>query len=276
MSYLLRDGVAIYYEVRGDGPAILLTHGFAATADMWDRQLEPLVRDFRVIRWDLRGHGRSDSPDDPDTYSQDRSLEDMAAILDAVGAPDAIVGGHSLGGFLSLAFYAAHPDRVAALVLSGCGPGFRKDGPREAWNAVANGLADEIEREGLEWLRGRGEEGEPSDHKSVAGLVSAGRHMLTQADGAVIESLPSISVPTFISVGAKDRNYLAGTEYLEARIAGATRHVIEDAGHAANVEKPDAFNAALKAFLDENSPALTALRRAPGSDAGLQTCAVRA
>lgn len=274
MAYILRDGVAIYYEVRGNGPVILLTHGFAATGQMWEPQVELLARDLKVVRWDLRGHGRSDSPDEPSTYGQEQALGDMSAILDAVGAQKAIVGGHSLGGFLSLAFNATHPDRVAALVLSGCGPGFRKEGPREGWNKIANGLADEIELEGLEWLRGRGVEGDPSDHKSVAGLVNAGRRMLTQSDGMVIESLDAISVPTFISVGAKDTNYLGGTEYLEAKIKGARRYVIEGAGHAANVERPEAFNAALETFLDDNSPAFTALNQAPAGSADTQAAAV--
>ena len=261
MAYLLRDGVAIYYEARGKGPVVLLTHGFAATGRLWDPQVELLARGFTVVRWDLRGHGRTDSPDDPGAYGRDQALGDMAAILDAVGARVAIVSGHSLGGYLSLAFHAAHPDRVAALVLSGCGPGFRKNAPRDAWNKVANGLADEIEREGLAWLRGRGAEGDPSDHKSVAGLVHAGRLMLTQADGLVIESLESIDVPTFIAVGANDASYRGGTDYLAAKIKGARRHVIADAGHAAGVERPDAFNAALAGFLDEHAAAFTTPRR---------------
>lgn len=255
MSYLLRDGVAIYYEVRGEGPAILLSHGFCATARMWDAQVDLLARNFKVIRWDLRGHGRTDSPNDPSVYGQKQSIEDMAAILDATGAQKAMLGGHSLGGFMSLAFHAAHPDRVTALLLSGTGPGFRKDGPRDAWNTFANELADEVEREGLQWLKGRGTEGDATDHKSVVGLANAGRRMLTQADGAVIESLPSISVPTLITVGSEDRNYLSGTEFLEAKIKGARRQVFEGAGHAVNVEQPEAFNAALKRFLDDNAVA---------------------
>ena len=275
MTYIVRDGVAIYYEVRGSGPAILLSHGFAATARMWDPQVEMLARDFTVIRWDLRGHGRSDSPADPAAYSQARSLGDMTAILDTVGAPKAIVGGHSLGGFLSLAFNARYPDRVAALLLCGCGPGYRKDAPREAWNAVANGLADQIEREGLPWLAGRGIEGDATDHKSVAGLANAARGILTQKDGMVIDSLDAIAVPTFISVGSKDESYFGGTEYLKAKISTATRHVFDGAGHAANIEKAAAFNAALEDFLDKNSTAFTALCQTP-AEIGLQIAAARA
>lgn len=259
MAYVLRDGVAVYYEVHGSGPAILLSHGFAATGRMWAPQIEMLTRNFKVVLWDLRGHGRTDSPAEPAAYSQAKSLEDMAGILDALGIQKAIIGGHSLGGFLSLAFHAKYPERVAALVLSGAGPGYRKDAPREAWNATANGLADEIERDGLEWLRDRGAEGDPTDHKSAAGLINAGRRMLTQTDGAVIESLPSISVPTFISVGSQDSSYFAATEYLEAKIKGSQRHVFDGAGHAVNHDMPEAFNAALCGFLGSNSTAFADL-----------------
>ena len=259
MAYLLRDSVAVYYEVRGSGPAILFSHGFGATGRMWAYQIEMLARNFKVILWDMRGHGRSDSPAEPTAYSQANSVDDIAAILDALGVQKAVIGGHSLGGFLSLAFHAKYPERVAALVLSSTGPGYRKDAPREAWNATANALADEIERGGLEWLRDRSAEVDPTDHKSAVGLINAGRRMLTQADGAVIESLPSISVPTFISVGSKDDSYFAATKYLEVKIKGSQRHVFEGAGHAANRDMPEKFNAALGDFLEANSAAFAKL-----------------
>jgi pimeloyl-ACP methyl ester carboxylesterase len=258
MAYVLRDGVAIYYEVHGAGPAILLTHGFAATGRMWSPQLEMLTRNFRVIVWDLRGHGRTDSPANPAVYNQAETLGDMTAILDVLGTSRAIIGGHSLGGYMSLAFHAKYRERVTALLLSGCGPGYRKDAPRDAWNAAANGFADKIKRAGLESLGVRSAEVDPTDHKSTAGLVNAARGILTQRDGAVIESLPSIAVPTFISVGANDNDYLAGTAYLEEKIPGARRRVFEGAGHSANYEVPDAFNAALKTFLEANSDAFVA------------------
>jgi pimeloyl-ACP methyl ester carboxylesterase len=253
MSYLMRDGIAVYYETRGTGPAILLTHGFAATGRMWSRQLEMLTTSFTVIAWDLRGHGRTDSPADFQAYTEAETLADMAAILDVHGVSRAIIGGHSLGGYMSLAFHATHTDRVSALLLCGAGPGYRNDAPRQAWNATAHQLADEIEGGGLEQLRGRSPEVDPSDHKSVGGLASAARGMLTQRDSRVIESLPTIAVPTFISVGSNDESYLGATEYLEAKIPHARRTVFDGAGHAANCELPDQFNMALHQFLVANS-----------------------
>src|SRR5678816_4413685 len=105
MATLARpDGVNLYYEVHGEGPVVLLTHGYSATSQMWTGQVAPLSKDHKLVTWDMRGHGQSDSPDDPALYSEPATVADMAALLDAVGADKAIVGGLSLGGYMSLAF----------------------------------------------------------------------------------------------------------------------------------------------------------------------------
>jgi len=132
MSYLDRDGVSIYYEQQGAGPSVLLSHGYSASARMWQGQVEALADNYHVIAWDMRGHDRSDSPDDPALYSHEATIHDMAAVLDACGVGRAIVAGLSLGGFMSLAFYLAHPTRTEALMLFDTGPGYKKDEEFEA------------------------------------------------------------------------------------------------------------------------------------------------
>src|SRR5438093_13687789 len=112
MRYVDRNGVRVAYEDHGRGPAVLLTHGYGATSRMWDAQIRGFVDRRRMIVWDIRGHGASDSPQDPVAYSEAASVDDMAAILDACGVETAVVGGLSLGGYLSLAFHLAHPARV--------------------------------------------------------------------------------------------------------------------------------------------------------------------
>src|SRR6266545_6815522 len=125
MARLDRDGVAIHYEVHGQGPTILLSHGYSATCRMWDGQIAALKDRYRVIVWDMRGHGQSDSPADPGAYSEAATVEDMAAILRACGVQRAVIGGLSLGGYMSLAFHAAHPGMTRALMIFDTGPGFR-------------------------------------------------------------------------------------------------------------------------------------------------------
>lgn len=127
MAKLDRDGVKIHYEVHGKGPTILLSHGYSSTSRMWDGQVAALKDRYQVVVWDMRGHGDSDYPADPSKYSEALTVGDMAALLDAVGADRAIIAGLSLGGYMSLAFNATHPDRVQALMLFDTGPGFKKD-----------------------------------------------------------------------------------------------------------------------------------------------------
>src|SRR6202163_584330 len=149
MPKLNRDGIQIYYEVHGSGPPLLLTHGYSSTAAMWRGQIEALSKHHKLVLWDMRGHGQSDYPDDPAAYSEALTVADMAALLDEVGARSAIVGGLSLGGYMALAFYRAHPERVRALLIIDTGPGFQQDEAREAWNKRAYETADRFEREGL-------------------------------------------------------------------------------------------------------------------------------
>ncbi len=253
MTYLDRNGVAIYYEDHGQaGPQVplFLTHGYSASAEMWEPNLPALSRQRRVITWDIRGHGRSDSPTDPAQYSQARSIGDMAAVLDACQVRSAVVGGLSLGGYLSLAFNVEHPDRVAGLILCDTGPGYRKDEPRAKWNAMAARFADAFDRDGLDARTGSPEV-QAAHHHSAAGLALAARGILTQHDSQVIDSLATISVPTLVIVGADDRDFLVPADMMAAKIPGATKVVIDNAGHAVNIDQPEAFQSAVLSFLKE-------------------------
>src|SRR5439155_739172 len=134
MPYLAHDGVRLHYDLHGgpgDRPPLLLSHGFSASGRMWDLNVAALARDREVLTWDVRG-------------------------------------GMSLGGYLSLAFHARHPDGVAGLVLIDTGPGFRRDDPREQWNRFAERTAHALERDGLAALPASPEVGE---HGDVHGLA---------------------------------------------------------------------------------------------------------
>lgn len=247
MPTIDRDGVAIYYEDHGSGPAVLLSHGYASTSHMWAGDVAALGS-FRVITWDMRGHGRSDSPEDPALYSEALTVEDMAAILRHCGVERAIIGGHSMGGYMSVAFNLAHPEMVRALMLFDTGPGYRNPAAREGWNATAFRRAERLEERGLE-AAGSGAEVNASRHRSAAGLARAARGMLAQFDSRVMESLEHITVPTLVLVGEHDTPFLNATDYMATKIPGATKVVIADAGHAANLDQPAAFHAAVKGFL---------------------------
>ena len=133
-------------------------------------------------------------------------------------------------------------------MLFDTGPGYRNPQAREGWNQTSYQRAQRFEEGGLAALSG-GEEVRTSTHRSAAGLAMAARGMLAQFDSRVIESLENIKVPTLVLVGANDQAFLAATDYMAARIPGATKVVIADAGHAANLHQPAAFNQAVEAFL---------------------------
>ena len=248
MATINRDGVKIYYEDNGSGPAVLLSHGYGSTSHMWAAQVEALKSRYRVITWDMRGHGQTDSPEDPAQYSEQATVDDMAAILSHLGIEQAVIGGLSLGGYMSLAFNLAHPEMVRALMLFDTGPGYRNPAGREGWNETARKRAERFEERGLDAL-GRGAEVQVARHRSAQGLAHAARGMLAQFDARVIESLQGIAVPTLVLVGDQDQPFLAGTDYMANKIPNATKAVIENAGHASNLDQPAAFNAAVVAFL---------------------------
>ncbi|MEW6184960.1 MAG: alpha/beta fold hydrolase [Thermodesulfobacteriota bacterium] len=252
MPFLNRSGLNIFYQTggtTGGRPPVFLTHGYSATSEMWQPNLEALGLQQQVITWDIRGHGQSDSPEDLSLYSTELSVADMEAILNAYDVEKAVVGGLSLGGYLSLEFFLAHPERVRALMLFDTGPGFKKDEAREAWNRTAEDRALAFETRGLEALPDRPEVGR-SRHRSAFGLAQAARGILVQHDARVIKALASINVPTLILVGELDTPFLAAAAYMAAKIPGARKAVIEQAGHASNIDQPDAFNRVVLDFLE--------------------------
>jgi pimeloyl-ACP methyl ester carboxylesterase len=199
-----------------------------------------------LVTWDMRGHGRSDSPDDPARYSAEATVDDMAALLDAVGAERAVIGGLSLGGYMSLMFHAKYPQRVRALLILDTGPGFRKDEARNGWNQQAARTAERFEEEGMAKVNALREASTGGTHRSPPFAPAAA----ACSRNAVIESLPGIGVPSLNVVGADDTPFLQSAEVMAAKIPGAQKVVIPAAGHVANIDQPQAFNAAVLGFLN--------------------------
>jgi pimeloyl-ACP methyl ester carboxylesterase len=167
------NGIDLHYEDGGRGPALLLSHGYSATLRMWDAQRRVLEDRYRLITWDMRGHGQTESPDDPARYSTELTVADMKALLAHCGLDRAVIGGLSLGGYASLAFHRAHPEMVRALVIADSGPGYRNAEARAGWNQRANARAAQLEERGLDVLsRGSREMREAMGaHRSAQGLA---------------------------------------------------------------------------------------------------------
>ena len=260
------DGVRLWAEAHGAGPAVALSPALLSTHESWRPQVAPLVAaGFRVVLWDYRGHGRCDAPDDPAAYSLARVVLDLGCVLDALapGAP-AVLGGLSFGGLASLHFALRFPARVRALVLVDTGPGFKDPAAQARWQESVERTAAFLLRRGVAaLLAGRAAEtlvglhperpaaqaaGRAIAAQSAAGLAHFGRRVAGPAE-PVIDELARVAAPALVVVGEHDAPYRRAAEVLAAKLPRAESVVLAGAGHIANLDEPEAFDAAVLAFL---------------------------
>lgn len=144
------DNVQLAYERVGEGPPVILVHGFGSSRGQnfkstgWYGSLTEAG--FGVLAMDCRGHGESGKPHDPEFYGHDRMAKDVAEVMDAAGIAAAPLAGYSMGGFIALRLAAAEPARVSRLVLAGVGEYYLR-GPRIADQGSRSGLAEALRRD---------------------------------------------------------------------------------------------------------------------------------
>jgi pimeloyl-ACP methyl ester carboxylesterase len=274
------NGVSLYYEVTGHGPPLVLAHGFACGLRTWDPQVKALARSWRVVTYDVRGHGISGAPDDPAAYSQPISVADLRALLEHLKIRRAAVGGLSMGGNIALNFALAHPDIVTALIVADTGAG--SDDAAD-WVATVHGLADALERDGLEAfadaalanpLFARYLVQGPTAERFIRsclmthrarGLAHTGREVLAKRPSiySLAPRLRELSVPTLLIVGEHDDPCVKVHRCMADTIPGARHLVIPGVGHLTNLEAPDAFNRAITVFLRGAARPTRAMQRHP-------------
>lgn len=252
----------------GDGrPPVVLLHGFTGAADGWAALAGALAPQYRVLAPDLVGHGGSDAPAAPDRYRMDRAVDDVVAALAALGVARACWLGYSMGGRTALQVADRHPDRVAALVLEGASPGLATAEERAARVAADEALARRIEERGVpafvdEWealplfatqralpaeTRARVRAGRLANR--AAGLAGSLRGMGTGAQRPLHDRLAAITAPVLLVAGARDAKYVAIAGEMARALPDATIETVADAGHAAHLERPAAFAACVREFL---------------------------
>ncbi len=246
----------LYYEVAGEGPWVVLLHGFSLDGRMWEPQAKELAREYRVVRYDLRGHGRSAGFTGP--YA---SREDLRDVLDAVGAGRVTLVGLSAGAQIAVDFSLSHPDRVEKLVLAA--PGLTGYVPKDgfAWlapvmEAVRAGDASEAARR---WAATplMAIPTNPAGDTLMRTIVADNADLWLEASNPeqvltppAIERLSEIDVPTLVVVGEHDlgdTHRVADT--LVTCIAGASKRVVPNAGHMVNLAVPDVFRETVETFL---------------------------
>ncbi|HYB13344.1 MAG TPA: alpha/beta hydrolase [Myxococcota bacterium] len=262
------DGLRLYAEAHGAGKPIVFSCGYCATHENFRPQVEPLVRaGARVVLWDYRGHGRSESPPVGSPLSMATVVADLARVLDwAAPGQAAVVGGLSLGGLVSLHFARTHPARTRALVLIDSGPGFKKPEAQARWTAQIERIAERLESQGMQsFVDSRGAATAIGRRRELPAAQAAAQAIAAQDARAVahfgrcvagpapsvIDELPTLTAPTLVVVGAEDEAYLQAAEVMAAKLPRARRVIIPRAGHNVNLEEPDAFNAEIVKFLAE-------------------------
>jgi 3-oxoadipate enol-lactonase len=267
MSKIQVGNLAVAVSDAGDGPPVVLLHGLACGKRMWFHQTRALRQHFRVIAYDLRGHGETDAPAVATDYSAGHLARDLVGVLDALDIPKAAIVGFSLGGGPALALAASKPERVSHLVLADVGAGaddpVKIEGMARRWGAlIGQGDIDELV---CDMLRSEfykvyaGRSARRREHMAaliratpIDGLrftlseVLAKRKSLFRLTGV----LKSVRAPTLVVVG--ELNYVCSkaSRLMAQSIPGATLKIIKNSGHMSPLEQPAAFSAGLLEFLE--------------------------
>jgi pimeloyl-ACP methyl ester carboxylesterase len=261
----------VWYEVAGDGPAVVLLHPGLWDARAWDAQFDVFARRFRVLRYDMRGYGRSSRLQPGEPYS---NVRDLTAVMDAVGIRRAAFVGNSIGGGVALDAALTHPDRAGALVLVASALGGIEPTPDEdAWfENQMSGIEAVIEAGDLRAAR-RIQMNvwaplgvDDPEGRAIFGLAMENIHELTmdesgaeQLDPPAKDRLGEIRVPTLVLPADHDPPFvLRAAAALATGIRDARVVDIAHVDHVIPMRAPDAFNDAVLAFLDDVTPSFRA------------------
>lgn len=256
------DGVALMSRVDGDdeAPVLLLLNSLGTGMEVWDLQVPGWARSHRVVRFDQRGHGRSEAPSPP--YTIDRLGQDALAVLDAYDITTADICGLSLGGLVALWLVARRPDRVGRAVLADTAA---RVGTEDGWRARAAAVRDGgmacvadvvIERFFSPSFRERG----------PAVVQRVRRQLLTIAEDGYVgscealatadlrEDLGSVTTPCLVIVGTADEaTPIDDAQELHEALTSSTLEHLPGAGHLANLERPEQFEQLVTGFLSTDA-----------------------
>ncbi|WP_404477984.1 alpha/beta fold hydrolase [Novosphingobium sp. BL-52-GroH] len=273
-GYASVRGGRLYWEEHGKGPPLILIHGHSFDRTMWDPQMAALSKDFTVIRYDMRGYGRSTMPRDRDGQMH---AADLVELMDALGIPKAHLVGLSLGGAVGLDMAILHPDRVLSLTAASGDIFDFYPGPDEPWTAAAiaqrekeiaalrRGGIQAFKEHWLDQLTTRGGGCVDAIRPKVWDMLSRWtawqplhlepRLLLGRAASERLRRRP-LTMPVQILTGDAD---LERPDPLLAIAPGTSRVVVPNAGHVMNLENPAAFNAAVIAFAQSRRPIAQAM-----------------
>lgn len=255
-DYAEVNGARIFYEAAGDGPPMLLLHGYPLSGAMFARVREALEADHTVITVDHRGYGLSEAPEVPDSIEV--YAEDALAVLDELGIEQAIVGGMSMGGPIALSMYEMAPERFSGMILIDTTAAAA--GPPEAglWKGVETviadkGLAPVIPALIPDMLTGVTRVSDPAFGEYLTSVMEGASDEAGRGGAIALAERPDftallgeIEVPVLVLVGVEDALYsVSVSQEMQSKIPGATLAIIPGGSHAAIFEAAGASAAAI-------------------------------
>lgn len=255
----LVDDASIAYDDVGTGLPVVFLHAFPLNRTMWEPQIGALVAECRCISIDMRGFGESTASP---PFSMDRYADDVAAVLDALQIPRAVLVGLSMGGYVAFAMWRRHRERIRGLVFSDTRAGadtIETVGKRRELIEVAESQGSTaVANRQIAGLVGKTTRDKRPDiydavHRMsaeapVEGIVGALEAMIARPDSS--ETCATIDVPVLVVVGDEDVSTpIAEAQTLASLVAGSRLEILTQAGHVSNVERPAAFNTVVSEFL---------------------------
>jgi pimeloyl-ACP methyl ester carboxylesterase len=264
------DGIQLYYEETGRGTPIVFVHEYAGDHRSWEPQVRYFSRRYRCVTYNARGYPPSEVPADAGRYSQVRARDDIRSVLDGLGIDKAHVVGLSMGGFATLHFGFAYPDRALSLTVAGCGYG-AEPARREQFQAEAEATAARIEAVGMaETARGYalGPTRVQFQNKDPRGFAEFAQHLAEHsAVGAagtmrgvqkrrpslfdLVEEMTAMRTPTLVVTGDEDDPCLEPALLMKRHIVSSGLVVMPRTGHTLNLEEPALFNQTLADFFHQ-------------------------
>lgn len=239
---------------------IIFIHGFPFNKFMWNKQIEALTDEYRVIAYDIRGHGNSDAGDDK--FAIDLFVNDLIELMDALKIKEAVLCGLSLGGYIALKAIESHPERFTSMILSDTScMADTPEGKEKRLNTIGNIAKNGIEKYAEESLKKLfAIESFTTNREEIAFarqmIVETSRQTITNTLHALADrketcsQLQDIKVPVLIMVGKEDViTPLEAAKFMHEKIRDSILYIIGHAGHLSNIENPGEYNDKLRKFI---------------------------
>jgi len=258
------NGISINYEITGKGDNLVFIHAVGDNLNAWYNQVPVFSKSYRVITYDMRGFGKTESPEGD--YSVPVMYQDLYELMKALGVKQASFAGHSLGGRIALELAIQHPDMVKSLIFANSSPALTpppRDGKNdleETMKLMEKGDMEALTESSLATFVGPDfKEKNPAEYEKyrsiklqnkIEGVLRVTQSTLGGAPPAPVD-ITKVECPVLLIVGEFDREmFIEGAENIHKALPGS-KMVVLPTGHAGSIELPDKFNSAILDFLSE-------------------------